>query len=490
MKVTKKINAVLSAATKAEKKAFTHAADASADYYRLYKLLSKHSDWPEAKLAEAMGYAVRERSFTHAKSYLYRRLTEQLLSSPTADDHRGSLERDYLKARMLYNRGLFSLASEQITRALKHAKRFELYDLQLSLLELEHHVIFMDPDAKRSNQRAKANLAARRAAIDQYELMQRLRQLFNELQELILNTALKQIDTQTRTYFLSHPLLQRVPQKSISSRLIFEMTNLLLYVFFGDDSRALAHLTALETLHAEHPGLIRAQPNREIAIYQSMMRANYWLSRHAQNLALVAELNKLLQNRIFPEAFVIQVRMTVYNIWFISEGEVNDWHVREEFYQELVGFLETYRPQLPAVYFYLSKFNLAIADFYNARYQRAINHLNELIDEGVKHVNAEVLTYSYLMRLLIFIELGSWGLLPYEIQRVQRYLNTYQVGTQYSDCVLQYASAINDRQTTRHDLELLTLADQLNALRDVPEEAAAFKYLDLEHWIRQLVGKE
>jgi hypothetical protein len=171
--------------TKSEKHYFRKHAKESVlkdkAYLSLFNALDKCKSYKENELIRELGYTKKTKAFAVLKNYLYTELINIITSITDIEAHRHDAIHQLQQLNFLANKGLFSQYTKLWNKSYKDAEDKELFQVQF-LLRNQMHNLKMNFYLKTSQKELKEIIAQDEAFNNEYESLQRIKNLFRTIQ--------------------------------------------------------------------------------------------------------------------------------------------------------------------------------------------------------------------------------------------------------------------------------------------------------------------
>ena len=242
------------------------------------------------------------------------------------------------------------------------------------------------------------------------------------------------------------------------------------------------------------PHLFIEEPNIYISVLTNAIYVGMRLGKWNDALKNVDKLRKL------PEKFALRMNEDLELRFFslAKSTELTLYAQSGEFEKGLTLIpsiekgLEKFDEQLSSVrkaHFY---FNIAVVYFGLENYRDALKWINLLLNTVEIDKTRDIHCMAQILNLVIHLELGNTGLLPYALRSTQRFLETRKKVYRFESVMLEFVNESLKKRQDKSTEELYEeLIASLEALREDSYERGVFEYFDFLAWAKSKVrGKK
>ena len=233
----------------------------------------------------------------------------------------------------------------------------------------------------------------------------------------------------------------------------------------------------------------RDRIGQQLSTYLSLLtNAIYTLESLGQRTGA----NKLLQTlRKLPDDFgsSLSEDMQIKLFASVNSVEIGVLMKRGDFEEALkrvpqieVG-LRTYENKITSIRRAFLCFKVATIYLGNGNYSEALKWINKIFNDPDLDPSEDLLAFTYLVDLLIHMELKHTKLLPYALKNAQRYLKSRNKLHRFEKAFLHFVSKMTKATDQFTELELWeSFANEIKELNGEGLDKAALEYFDFELW--------
>ena len=456
-------------------------------YLKLFKILSAQDIYDEASARTALQQ--EKARFAVSKKQLYNLVLESLQQYHRDKESKEIVKRWVQSAHILIDKSLIKQAEKLWKKAWKKAQSEQLLAVMPEILLLERTLI----EKKISDKKSEHLLVEWR---HKWKAMQAMLNQMGNAAYFSLSIA-QQHYQKVR---LGNKAADKLALKMLESEAFKEASNstiasvqldcqraLSTYHFMqGDALEAYASNVKLLALFDKHSFLSDQYPSRYLMALNNFLIDNFQLHNWETLEDGLKKLKKLpdtpsfkklrgIKKRIYEQSTLLEVNMLSMQKEFARLSILSD---------KIIKSLPQYGGQLSypnqQSLFYL----LALGNCFAGKADKALDHINQMLESYQKNTLEELHHYARLLQLLIHYELDNYELLPYLIASVKRILpkQTLQSTHLLIARLNQLLGAANrkERQSIYH-----AWAEEINQKELSKHESRFYEYLDLQYWLKK-----
>ncbi len=481
--------------TKAEKRHFRllvkrNQANEELLFLQLFDLLDKQKRYDEALILRKIP-AIKKRQLSNLKAHLYKQLllSLRLLYRPHNTDMEIRERLDY--ARVLYNKGLYRQSLEILDKAKIAAQNARLNALALEILGFEK-LIEGQYITRSIDTRAETLAQESREQSMQISRTHEFSNLSLQLYGLYLKMGL--VRTQEEKDFVHDFFQKRLPKHDLRELGFYEK----LYLYQAYDWYSLMnqdiHLyykyaRLWVELFDEYPEMVNLQTPLFLKGLHNLLNSLFMAGRYDRFMEVLERLERFeLKNSDKPAnnvegLFYLFKYIHRINLHFIagtfSEGTAVipdlDKLLNENPYNWDTHRILVFRYKIASMYFGAGE------------NERAIDYLNEIINQKQPDFREDTQCFARILNLLAHVELGNETLVTYQVKSVYRFLNKMKDLHQVQREILKFLRKLPQIYEYELKDEMIKLRDSLKQLEDHPYEKRPFVYLDIISWLESKI---
>jgi len=138
----------------------------------------------------------------------------------------------------------------------------------------------------------------------------------------------------------------------------------------------------------------------------------------------------------------------------------------------------------------LFQYNKAYSYFGNGEYKRALNTLNEVLNDNEQRLRQDIYSFARIFNLIIHYELENYDFLEYVVKSTNRYLNKHERDYEIEQCVIKHIRKLAKTITNNQRTEILEkMKEEVAILMKDQQERVILEYFHLPAWIDSKLKK-
>lgn len=484
--------------TKQEKRYFKlyasrHVIGEKNQYVRLFDAIDRLKVYDEKKVKKKFAGEAITKQLHVAKNYLYKLILNslRLYKENKTEDPFPLLLRN---AQILFKKGLIKQSEKILDKAMKSAVENEHFLQILEVYRWKHHIIHNSNDLKRLEEYVNVDFQKEIEIIDIYR---------NYLQFQLLHDKIfipywrkgsirnKEESASLSQYFEDELYRDVSNARSFNARMFYHNARFSYHYQRGELKHCYAEMKTQTEMFEQLPAPQRKGEKQ--ANYISSMINLYIVQKemhqYQEGLETLLKLRQLPTSsqeqrvRLFTRSYNLEIDL------YLSTGQfqqgINNLH---SFEREL----DNYRPYILKQHRLGLYYNLAYLYFGAASYDRALDWINQLLNDPDLKTREDIQAFSRILNLLIHYELGHDLLLESIVLSNYRFLSKrrrlYKVESVIFRFLKKYTDWISPQEIMQGFLEL---KQELVLLVNDEYEKQAFDYFNFIAWLdSKIEGKD
>ena len=134
--------------------------------------------------------------------------------------------------------------------------------------------------------------------------------------------------------------------------------------------------------------------------------------------------------------------------------------------------------------------NKAYCYFGTENYKKALQYLNDVLNDNETNLRQDIYSFSRLFNLVIHYELGNYDFLEYVIKSTNRYLSKQSRDYQIENTCIKHIRKLAKTDSELNRLEIFEKMDiEIAKLLEVEDEQAIMEYFNISAWIKSKTKK-
>ena len=457
-----------------------HSAAETLDYMELWKILLKEENYNEARLKEDYADANFMKNFAMSKQYLFERILLLL------DRFRKQTDADVLTekgrlVKILWQKGFKKKAQSRLRKALKKAEEGELFEVQLTLLEIKK--TFPETDYKETAEDVKNCLAKLKNINEYWEIS---RAIYEKQQEL----------RKKRTYIKEQELseLFNIPKlfndsfaKTFRSRVYYYHARTTYFFTTGKKESAYNGNRIFLKLLEDHPKQLMMMPERYLSILNNLLIDSLALEKEEEFIIGLEKLRSLPSQKAFKSIKDIDARVFRQGMLLEINSllEKKKYTEAEKLILPLQLGLEKYGDKIASIHLTILEYLATYLLFLNGRYEEALDGINAILK---KENEGEIFQFILILELLTHFSLKNNELVESLLISVKRRLQSRRELYETETLLFKFIKSYLNAAAWGIQSELISkFKTQVNFLKSTPTQKPFFNFIDLEKWIETLL---
>jgi len=495
MKVTDDLFQLIKSLTQSEKRFFKvyaslhHVKGDDNKYFKLFNAIDKQKSYDEELIRKQFGNEKFLKQLFVVKNYLYHTILKSLRVYNSEKSKQSELI-DLLKdIQTLYDKSLYKQCRKVLDKAKKIAYEYEMQSQILAVLDWEKTLArtnsYADIDEKEMVEIYNEHSEATKKLVninDYWNLTMKSFLLIKKHGDLRNKSDLIKFNE-----IIKHPLLQSEQKAKTFLSKTFYLNIRGLYDITNKDYKSLLiHCLKLVKISEENP-LLRKEDNY-IAALHNLLIVQIELKKYEDAFITFKKLRGIQtksmasQTRIFVTTYDMELNL------YLKTGE---FEKGISLIAEIEEGLKRYKGRINRESEIMFAYNTAYVLFGNGNYEKALNYINEIINDKELSIREDIQCFARILNLLVHYELGNYDLIDYIMKSTLRYLSNKNKLNKFELITLNYIRKLINADIDDDKMYIYSeWKKELNAISDDILEIKAFEYFDFLSWLESKQGKK
>ncbi|MCJ8290081.1 MAG: hypothetical protein HRT58_10490 [Crocinitomicaceae bacterium] len=135
-------------------------------------------------------------------------------------------------------------------------------------------------------------------------------------------------------------------------------------------------------------------------------------------------------------------------------------------------------------------YNKAYSYFGIGEYKKALQYLNEVLNDNEQNLRQDIYSFARLFNLVIHYELENYDFLDYVVKSTNRYLSKHDRDYQIENTCIRHIRKLSKTHTSVNQLEIFEKMDkEIKELLEDHNERAILEYFNVSAWIYSKLNK-
>ncbi|QEC51329.1 hypothetical protein EDD80_101173 [Anseongella ginsenosidimutans] len=475
------LETLISSLSSAEKKSFkiySRRYEGDKDYLLLFDILSKGKSENLAGAEAIFNSKSPTGSFDNAANYLFRVLTDQLVSVRISQDKWFMRHHSFMKARLCFERSLPEKGLQELRKTQKLAEQAQDHMLYYQSIREELNWLADAGFANLSEQELVNRQMKSKHSLKLLHQIHEHYSLYELLKHRILN---EQIGLDQNKKTINDLILGELGIITTGARFQFESRkiHLLFQSFFLIYTKqyisALEVFKELNNLFEENENLWNYPPYDNLSALEGILNNLRSIKYYAEMDYYIRKLEQL-GCRPYPEHFRNAVYQTL--CLYRLNRSLGLKQYKSALQQIRSIDLNKADKQLELLLF------SALAYFHNQQYQQANKYISQALNDNKPVRSSSIYRVCRLMHIIIHYELGNIDYLDYEIRAYKRFRS--QQGRSFKiEKLIFYLIKVNPKKcsTAKKRIAFKKIKRDIEEINNSKQEEAIQKYFDFCEWI-------
>lgn len=376
------------------------------NYYKLLEAIYKQEEYDEKALLIKFRKESFVKHFAVTKNQLMELILKLLRQFHQKNSIHATINAATENARLLYERGLATLAFKQLDKAQKLAEEHHIYSYSEEVLDLKRHFI---TQMQASDWREEVEgLLQKKEAILQAELeyVSYLRIYYQLLFLMRQNYVLRsEKETNKVDAILPNGQLSEPKYPDYFYNQLFYLNNKNAYaVLHKNTAQAVLVMREIIALWEKHPKLIQSEPERYMAALNNYTNCVVNNKEFIDLEYLISKTNLINQDKPRMEALVFESSM----LWRItSTATLRDYDKLIPLVEEIEVTLPRLKDNIQEVRYFMFTRYTAYFHFMWGNYQQSLKHLEVTLALKQIELRQDLQMFSNMLYLFIHYHLGN-----------------------------------------------------------------------------------
>lgn len=459
-------------------------------YVKLFIAIEKMENYDEEIIKRKFKGDKFVASLFSTKNYLFNIILKCLTEYYASSSIRHEINRIIDEFLILIEKGMYKQAEKKLNKAKTVTLKNEMFELVLDILNMEHLLL------SRVNFTGRSNTLYVKNAKEKFQISGKLNN-FNEIINIhYLLSAIwqkdKMPDFKDREWIkekvTKNPLFKNENNALSNKAKLFFYRVLFIASEIKLDTTKSYNILKKIVKHTDlHTEILNNFTGQYINSLSNLVSLEISLNMYAEAEKNIQKL-KNLTGRLSQEKLTINTKASIFHysyylmlVLFIETVQIEKGLAIINESESMLKQYEGYILKFTIMQFYFFYANLY---FLNDEYDNTLKWLNKILNENESEVSPDIMSYSRILRLIIYYEKNDLGLIEYLIRSTKSFLSKTQRTFRFEKLVLGFFTKVLRVSPGKEteDLYLSFKKDLLMLISD-PWENLAIENLDLLAWI-------
>ncbi len=497
MKPSVELFKLIKSLTKSEKRFFKLSSSLQSgekNYLKIFDFIEGQDEYDEEELKEAFKDETFVKHLPSEKNHLYKLILKSLRSFYSEQSVSSSLKQEIKNVEILYNKALYKECEKFVSRAKETAKKyekfyywFELIAWEKKLLESAYEQGVFSADLDKLIEEEEMVIAKLRNLAEYTVIYSKINLIFRS-GGFTRNEAERKTVEDISNYHLIKGKNTALSTKAAS---ICYYIKGLCAATNRNYEESFQFFNRTKEILDNNPLIKLDAGSRYIMTLFHLLRCHVDSKNYDKARELITEIRDLQSKKGFNS---IDLEVKIFGNSYIQELAL--LHAEGKF-QESLDLLPTieknkiyYNEKLSKEMEILLAYNIAYSYFGVGDFKKALQYLNEVLNDNEQNLRQDVYSFSRLFNLVIHYELENYDFLEYIIKSTNRYLNKHERDYQVETVFIKYLRKLAKVHSGIQQLEIFeSLQVELTVLLEDHNERVVLEYFNVEAWVKSKINK-
>ncbi len=497
MKPSTELYKLIKSLTKSEKRFFKLSSSLQSgdkNYLKIFDFIEKQSHYDEQDLKNEFKGETFIKHLPSEKNHLYKLILKSLRAYYSEQSVNSTLKQEIKNVEILYNKALYRECEKFVVRAKSTAEKYEKFYYWFELIGWEKRLL-------------ESAYEAGEFSTDLDKLVAEEEMVIAKLRNLAEYTIIySKINLIFRSGGFTRNAKERSQVKEIADYYLIKGKNTAIstkaasmcYYIKGlcaatnrnyDDSFQFFNRTR-EILDG-NPLIKQDSGQRYVMTLFHLLRCYIDNKEFEMAENLIRDIRALPDRKGFNS-----VDISVRIFGNVSSQEMVLLHAKGEFQKcvEMIPAIEkeqkSYGEKISKEMELVLTYNKACSYFGIGEYKKALQYLNEVLNDNEQNLRQDIYSFARLFNLVIHYELENYDFLDYVVKSTNRYLSKHDRDYQIENTCIKHIRKLSKTHTNVNQLEIFEkMNEEIKDLLENHNERAILEYFNVSAWIYSKLNK-
>ncbi|MDX2361221.1 MAG: hypothetical protein QNK23_10470 [Crocinitomicaceae bacterium] len=497
MKPSTELFKLIKSLTKSEKRFFKLSSSLQSgdkNYLKIFDFIERQSSYDEEELKGSFKGETFIKHLPSEKNHLYKLILKSLRSYYSEQSVSSSLKQEIKNVEILYNKALYKECEKFVSRAKQTAQKYEKFYYWFELINWEKRLLESAYESGVFSTDLDKLVEEESIVIDKLRNLAEYTMIYSKINLIFRSGGFTRNEKERKIVegIADYHLI-----KGKNTALSTKAASICYYIKGlcaatnrnYEDSFQFFNRTR-EIL--DNNPLIKVDTGRRyVMTLFHLLRCHIDSSEYDQAQTLIEDIRELSSKKGF-NSIDISVRIFANTYYY----ELVLLHSLGEFQKsvDLIPVIEkgqaVFDGKMSKEMEVLLTFNKAYSYFGIGNYKKALQYLNEVLNDNEQNLRQDIYSFSRLFNLVIHFELENYDFLDYVIKSTNRYLSKHERDYELENVCIKHIRKLAKTPTTVNRMEYYEkmYADITTLLED-HNERVVLEYFNITAWIESKMKK-
>jgi len=424
MKPTHDLFDLVHSLTKSEKRFFKLQSSLQAgekNYVRLFDLLEKMDHYDEEFVKETFKGELFLKHLPSEKNHLFKLILKALRSYHAENSVRSILKQALKNVDILHKKGLFEECKKELKRAKKLAVSYEFFYYLFEIISWQKNILEEDYENGEFTQSIDEIAEEEAHVLSQLQNLAQYQALYGKVNAIFRSggfTPSKLHEEMLHEIMNSKLLADSSLATSIRSNCIRLYSLGFCAIAENDITKAAQYFQEVIDLFEKNEWLRDDKAKRYLRSLGQLLTCKVLLNDRAGATEIYKKLELLEDSEQFYDPDLIAFRFRILKQIQVEMALMFDQKIQSD---ELFASIQQTKNVLSKEFEMMMHYRLALYEFSCGHHQRALKHVNEIINNSDKELRQDIYGHVRVLNILIHLCLGNVDLVEYALKSTIRF---------------------------------------------------------------------
>lgn len=497
MKPSNELFNLVKSLSKSEKRFFKLSSSLQAgekNYLKIFDFIDKQKQYDEKELKDAFANEVFVKHLPSEKNHLYRLILKSLRTFYSEQSASSILKQELKNVEILYKKALFKECDKFVVRAKSIAKEHEEFYYWYELISWEKRLLesaYEDGEFSKSLDEIIAEeedvIAKLRNEAEYQVLYSKINYIFRSGGFTRNEEERKVVDSIADYHLIkgkNTALSSRASSMCYYIKGLCAATNRNYEDSFQFFNRTIAILD-------NNPLIKEDLAQRYVLAHFHLLQCYLDSMQFEEAKVLIAKIRGFEKEKGFGTMDIV---LRIFALSYICEFALNNAQGNFDDSEKLISVvnekLEEYEGKILKEQLILFKYNRAYTYFGLGEHKKALNVLNEVLNDNEQQLRQDIYSFARIFNLIIHFELENLDFLEYIIKSTSRYINKHTRDYSIESTVLKFMRKLAKPLSPKQQQEIfIKMKAEISTLMNNQQERVILEYFNLPAWIESKLNK-
>lgn len=497
MKPSIELFKLIKSLSKSEKRFFKLSSSLQSgdkNYLKIFDEIEKQEEYDEESLKEVF----KNERFVHhlpsEKNHLYRLILKSLRSFYSEHSVSSQLKQELKNVEILYNKALYKECEKFVSRAKELAASYEKFYYWYELISWQKKLLEEALDKGELASNLNDLVAEEEMVISKLRNLAEYQVIYSKINLVFRsggftrNEEEKQIVYGIADYHLIKGKNTAISTKAAS---ICYYIKGLCAATVRNYSDSFQFFNRTKEILDNNPKIKMDSQQRYVMTLFHLLRCYIDYKDFENARLMIEELYQLTEQKGFDTT---DHKVRIFSNTRNLELSLN--HVQGDF-ETAVGLIPLIKEGIDLYQEKISKeqcvkfsYNIAYSYFGIGEYKKALNELNEVLNDNERFLRQDIYSFSRMLNLVLHFELENYDFLEYVIKSTNRYLSKHERDYKVEDVFVKYIRKLSKASSTAVQLEIFQkMEEEMTVLMQDHQERIVLEFFNLPAWINSKIDR-